>query len=134
MEEAPSLFSRGATVGRDEVLPRVTPSMEREADPGSSEANSSTCSTHSKACELWGESERNTVLVQDLLKRNKRNQENSVKILRAKGMEWVAPLQCNLPLASLLFLVVVCFSFRHWVLLNSRYVHSHHLLKARVSE
>lgn len=67
---------------------RVAEPMEQEASLGSSEANSSTFSTRQKQWNLGGggrKTYRKLFLSQDLLKRNKRNLENSLRMLKTKG-------------------------------------------------
>lgn len=78
----------------------VAESMEQEGSLGSSEANSSAFSTHHKQWNLDGGGRRTCrklFLSQDLLKRNKRNLENSLRMLKTKGTAWLAPLQFNSP-------------------------------------
>lgn len=78
----------------------VAESMEQEGSLGSSEANSSAFSTHHKQWNLDGGGRRTCrklFLSQDLLKRNKRNLENSLRMLKTKGIAWLAPLHFNSP-------------------------------------
>ena len=78
----------------------VAESMEQEGSLGSSEANSSAFSTHHKQWNLDGGGRRTCrklFLSQDLLKRNKRNLENSLRMLKTKGTAWLAPLHFNSP-------------------------------------
>lgn len=79
---------------------RVAESMEQEASLGSSEANSSAFSTHHKQWNLGGGGRRTCrklFLSQDLLKRDKRNLENSLRMLKTKGTACLAPPHFNSP-------------------------------------